>query len=175
MKLDRVCWASWSLFHTSSWSSLAGSWRIPFPRWLASWHWLSAGSSAKDVHRGLWFLLQHLYIHAWACSQHRGWIQGRASQGKPENSMEFLWCNLQTYMLPLLPYAIGQCIPKGQLISGKKNIDFTMLWEKGWRPHWKNRMWSGRYCCGQLWKIQSLPPPLLFWHRQSNWVSALQV
>ena len=45
--------------------------------------------------------------------------------------MEFLWCNLQTYMVTLLPYAIGQCIPKGRLVSGGKDIDFTILWEKG--------------------------------------------
>ena len=33
-------------------------------------------------------------------------------------------------MVPLLPYAIGPCIPKGQLLSGGKDIAFTMLREK---------------------------------------------
>ena len=60
-----------------------------------------------------------------------GFQEWASQERKPENSMEFLWCNLQTYMVPLLPYAIDQRIPKGQLISGRKDIDFTMLWEKG--------------------------------------------
>ena len=34
-------------------------------------------------------------------------------------------------MVPLLPYTIGPCIPKGQLLSGGKDIAFTMLREKG--------------------------------------------
>ena len=53
-----------------SWSSLAGGWRIHFQD-----GWQVGGSSAEDGDQDLSSSQRvSLYIRAWACSQHGGWI-----------------------------------------------------------------------------------------------------